>query len=131
MFRGLDVLTVRWATVDLPLNPQLIFFRKERETTKLFDEDELIRSLAAAEDVNGDVPERHVVYAAAGTAPAAAELDPQKVRPIQIRDFLRMYVPRRLLALCEGRIAALMTVMGQIGLISQGRAKAHQLLFDE
>ena len=46
------------------------------------------------------------------------------VRPIQMGEFLRKYVSRRLLALSEGEIAALTTAMRQLGVASQGGAEA-------
>ena len=51
-----------------------------------------------------------------------------------MRGLLRKYVPRRLLALSEGEIAALTTAMRQLGVGSQRGAGAlsifHQLIFD-
>ena len=52
------------------------------------------------------------------------EADPKKVRPIQLGEFLRNYVSRRLLALSEGEIAALTTSMRQIGVGTQWAAEA-------
>ena len=70
MFRVLDVLTVKWATGDLPeecrfqLNTQLLFFKKEKEpTAKLFDDDGWIRSLTEVEAVNAHIPEGRVTCA--------------------------------------------------------------------
>ena len=61
--------------------------------------------------------------------------DTQKDRPIQVGEFLRKYVSRRLLALSEGEIAALTTSMRQIGVGSPRGAEAlaifHQLLLDQ
>ena len=64
MFRVLDVVTVKWATGDLPeecrflLDTQLIFLKKKKEpTTKMFDDDEWIRSLTEAETITVDIPE--------------------------------------------------------------------------
>ena len=55
LFRGLDILTIEWAIGDLPedcrflLNRELMFLKKEKDpTTKLFDDDEWIRSLTEA-----------------------------------------------------------------------------------
>ena len=64
MFGVLQVLTVKWATGDLPeecqffLNTQLMFFCKnEKEpTTLLFDDDELIWSLTEAETITAVIP---------------------------------------------------------------------------
>ena len=62
-------------------------------------------------------------------------VDPKKVRPIQVREFLRKYVSRGLLALSEGEIAALTTGMRLLGVGSQGGAEAlaifRQLIYDE
>ena len=62
-------------------------------------------------------------------------VDPKKVRSIQMGEFLRKCVSRRLLALSEGEFAALATAMLQLGVGSQGSAAAlgifHQLLYDE
>ena len=58
------------------LNAQLMFSRKEREpTTRQYDDDEWIRSLAVAEYVIADVPETLEVHSTEGTAPAAAVKD--------------------------------------------------------
>ena len=135
MFRGLDILTIKWATGDLPeecrflLNAQLVFLKKEKEpTSKHFDDDEWIRSLAEAQEVTTGIPEDRVTY-------EQQEVTSQKVPPIQTEEFLRKYVSRRLLALSEGDIAALTTSMRQIGVGHPGGAEAlaifHQLLFDE
>ena len=63
------------------------------------------------------------------------EVDTQKGRPIQMGEFLRKYVSRRLLALGEGEIAALATAMRQLGVGSQGGAQAlaifHELFHDD
>ena len=64
---GLDILTIKWATGDLPeecrflLNAQLMFLKKEKDpTSKQFDDDEWIRSLTEAQEVSTDVPEDSV-----------------------------------------------------------------------
>ena len=135
LFRGLDILTIKWATGDLPeecrflLNTQLTFLKMEKDSTSnQFDDDQWIRSLAEAQEATTDVPEDSVTY-------NQQHVDPKKVRPIQMREFLRKYVSRRLLALSEGEIAALTTSMRQIGVGTPGGAEAlaifHQLLHDE
>ena len=67
VLRGLDILTIKWATGDLPeecrflLNTQLMFLKKENDpTTKQFDDDEWIRSLTEAPEVTTDIPEDSV-----------------------------------------------------------------------
>ena len=84
LFPGLDILTIKWATGDLPeecrfqLNAQLMFLKKEKDpTSKQFDDDEWIRSLTEAQEVTTDVPEDSVTY-------DQQEVDPKKVRPIQM-----------------------------------------------
>ena len=63
------------------------------------------------------------------------DVDPKKVRPIQMGEFLQKHVSQRLLALSEGEIAAFTTSMWQIGVGTPGGAEAlaifHQLLYDE
>ena len=65
MFRGLDILTIKWATGDLAkecrflLNTQLMFLKNKKDpTAKQFDE---IRSLEEAQEVTTDIPEDSVV----------------------------------------------------------------------
>ena len=80
------------------LNTQLIFLKQEKDPTlKQFDDDEWIRSLTEAQEATTDVPEDSVTY-------DQQDVDPKKVRPIQMGEFLRKYVSRRLLALSEGEI---------------------------
>ena len=68
MFRGLDILTTKWATGDLLekcrslLNTQLMFLKKEKDPTSTqFDDDEWIRSVAEAQEATTDVPEDSVI----------------------------------------------------------------------
>ena len=135
LFRGLDILTIKWATGDLAeecrflLNTQVMFLKKEKDpTSKQCDDDEWIRSLTEAQEVTTDIPEDSVMY-------DQQDVDPDKVRPIQMGEFLRKYVSRRLLALSEGEFAALTTSMRQIGVGTPGGAEAlanfHQLIYDE
>ena len=88
----------------------------------------MIRSWTEAQEITADIPEDSVMY-------DQQEVDPKKLRPIQMMEFLRKYVSRRLLALSKGEIATLTTAMRQLGVDSQGDAKAlailHQLLHDE
>ena len=81
-----------------------------------------------AQEVTTDIPEDSFTN-------DQQDVDPKKVRPIQMGEFLRKYVSRRLLALSEGEIAALTTSMRQIGVGTPGGAEAlaifHQLLYDE
>ena len=81
-----------------------------------FYDDEWIRSLTEVQEISADIPEDSVMY-------DRHEVDPKKVRPIQMGEFLPKY------------IAALTTSMRQIGVGTQGGAEAlanfHQLLYDE
>ena len=86
-----------------------MFLNKEKDpTSKQFDDDEWIRSLTEAQEVTADVPEECDLY-------DQQAVNPKKVRPTQMGEFQRKYVSRRLLALSEGEIAALMTAMWQFG----------------
>ena len=99
-----------------------MFSKKDREpATKLFDDDEWIGSLTEAETITADIAEGQVTYA----IPNGTVRD-QSVRPVQMGEFLRKYVSRRLLALSEGEIAALMTAMRRVGVGSQGGAEDKQ-----
>ena len=98
LVRCLDILTIKWVTADLSeecrilLNTQLMSLKKEKDpTAKQFDDDEWIRSLQEAQEVTTDVPEDSVTC-------DQQDVDPKKVRPIQMGEFLRKYVSRRLLA---------------------------------
>ena len=102
-----------------------MFLKKEKDqTTKQFDDDEWIRSLTDAQEVMTDVPEDSVMY-------DQQDVDPKKVRSIQMGEFKWKNVSRQLLALGEGEIAALTTSMRQIGVGTPGGAGAlaicHQL----
>ena len=103
LFRGLDIPTIKWAIDDLPeecrfiLNMQLMFFEEKDPTTKLLDDDEWVRFLTETQEITADVPEESV------TCDQQA-VDLQKVQPIQMGEFLRKCVSRRLLALSEGEL---------------------------
>ena len=120
MFWGLDILTIMWVTRDLPeecrylLNTQL-FLKKKDPTSKQFDFDEWIRSLADAQEVTTDDPEDSVIH-------DQQVVDPKKVRSIQTGEFLWKYVSRRLLLLTEGEIVGLTTSVRQIGVGTPGGA---------
>ena len=76
------------------------------------DDDEWTRSLTEAQEITTDVPEDSVVH-------DQQEVDPERVQPIQMGQFLRKYVSRRLLAPSEGEIAALTTSLRHIGVGTQ------------
>ena len=55
-----------------------MFMKKENDpTSKQFDDNEWIRSLAEAQEVTSDIPEDSVAY-------DQQDVDPKKVRPIQM-----------------------------------------------
>ena len=62
LFRGLDILTIKFATGDLPEECRfLMFLNKEKDpTVKQFDDGEWIRSLTEAQEVATDFPEDSV-----------------------------------------------------------------------
>ena len=82
-FWCLDIPTIKWATGDLLeecrslLNTQLMFLKKEKDpTTKQFENDEWIRSLAEAQEVTTDIPEDSVTY-------DQQDVDPRKFGPFR------------------------------------------------
>ena len=73
---------------------------KEKEpVSKQFDDEEWMRSLTAANEVTTDVPQESVAY-------DQQDVDPRKVRPTQMGEFLWKYFLRRLLAFTKGDSAA-------------------------
>ena len=74
LFRGLDILTIKWATGDLPeecrflLNTQRMFLKKEKDpTSKQFDDDQWIHSLTEAQEITSRRPRRQrLVWSARG-----------------------------------------------------------------
>ena len=91
LFWGLDFLTFKWATGNLPeecrflLNTQLMFLKKEEDPTlKQFDDDEWIRSLT----------ESPLTSQKTASCMISKRCRPEKFRPIQMREFLRKYLPR-------------------------------------
>ena len=51
-------------------------------TAKLFDDEEWIRSLTETQEITADIPEEPITH-------DQGEVDPIKVRPIQMGEFLR------------------------------------------
>ena len=151
LVRALDELTVRWATNNLPascrwlLNTQLLFLRKSREpTAKQFDDEEWLRAVQdddwqqdiAEDDVDsyGDEVEADAAVPMEGVQAAGERRSSVAVRPIQIGEFLRRWVSRRLLALSRGDINSVTHAMRQLGVGMPGGAEAlatfHQLLHE-
>ena len=98
VFGVLQVLTVKWATGDLPeecqffLDTQLVFFCKnEKEpATLLFDDDKLIRSLTEAETITA----------------VSQKCDPSRWKRTRSQNMSRQFF-----ALSAGEIAAIWTTM--------------------
>ena len=100
----------------MPIPPQHAahaFEKGKGPTTKLFNDDEWIRSLTEAKENTAEVPEEGVAY-------DQQAVDGEKVWPVQMGEFLRKYVSRRLFALSEVEIAAHTTAMRQLGVGSPG-----------
>ena len=64
----------------------------------MFDDDQWIRSLTDAEAITADILERQVTYVAQGDTSQNQGVEP----PVQMGDFVRRCVSRRLLALNKG-----------------------------
>ena len=154
LVRCLDDLTVAWATNTLPpvcrwmLNTQALFLVKEKEPScKYFNDEEWLQAVPEA-DVAEVGPEMEVdtgseqvpaadeggLTDAAGAAPQAVDVERPAARPIQMGEFLRKWVGRRLLLLHGGDISRVMTAMRQLGVGAPGGAEAlgvfQQLVFD-
>jgi hypothetical protein len=125
------------------LNTQVLFLRKDAEPIcKLFSDDDWTPfCIAPTVDEQSsplvDVPEA-VVISNDVDMPSqadAAEKSPPKVRPIQMGEFLRKYVSRRLLALSATDITRIMVSTRQLGVGTSGGAEAlaifHQLVYGE
>ena len=88
----------------------------------------------ASAGVTADIPENSVTH-----VPPAVEgcnsFDPKRVRPLQVGENVRKYISRRLAALSEHEIGALVTALRKGGVGTQGRAEAlaifHQRICDE
>lgn len=116
-------------------NTQSMFLRKDKEPhCKHFDDEKWIQH-TPGDSATGigpmdDVPEEAVT----GDAPESWSAS-TKVRPIQMGEFLRQYVSRRLLALNDNGIGRLMIAIRQLGNGGSGGAETlalfHELLFDE
>ena len=115
-----------------------MFLRKTREPQcKQFDDAEWLEALGDAEGEDAehlDVPESAVSDVATQAAASVASGGPAQVRPIQMGEFMRKYISRRLLAVNEGEVSRIMSAMRQLGNGMQGGAEAlpifHQLLYD-
>lgn len=159
LVRVLDELTVRWAINTLPsscrwlLNTQVLFLTKAKEPAcKHFDDEEWLDSMCtgspedsdADDEANADVAAEDVVgvgqevdsgdnIANAGGATEQAQVSPG-VRPIQIGEFLRRWVSKRLLQLNKCDISKVMVSMRQLGVGTSGGAEAlatfHQLIYE-
>ena len=146
--RALDDFTVRWAIGALPstcrwlLNTLALLLRKHREpTSKEFDDEEWIQWLeqaVAESDVEEIVEEIEAddgdISMASAAAPDTEQPETPKVRPIQVGEWLRRWVSRRLLTLNKRDIGKVMVAMRQLGVGMSGGAESlaifHQLLYE-
>ena len=125
LFWELDILTIKWATGDLPeecrflLGAQLIFLKKEKDPiSKQFDDDdEWIRSVTEAQEVTTDVPEDSVTY-------EHQEHDPQKFGPFKWRRSCGSMSRGDFWHLVREKLQPLTTSMLQIGVGTPGGAEA-------
>ena len=115
LLRGLDVL--QWAIGDPTDDCRFLLNTQEGPNCYFFCDDEWLRSSTEAQEISIDIPEEAVTH-------DQQAVDPKKIRPIQVGEFLRKYVSRRLLTLSEGEIASLVTAMRQLGVGSEGGAEA-------
>jgi hypothetical protein len=147
LFRAIETLTIRWAIGDLPetckwlLNTQVMFLRKDREPQcKHFDDLEWLAPEPAEQEDDGATSELDDVLESAVTDAAPAEPadgvtddSPVKVRPIQMGEFMRKYVSKRLLSINSSDLAKTLLEMRQLGAGAAGGAEAlaifHQLVF--
>ena len=87
LFRIQDILTVNWAAGYVPeecrflLNTQRMFLIERDPASKIFDDDEWMRSLAEAQTIIQDIPEERITH---------DQSDPKKVGPVQM-EFLRQW----------------------------------------
>ena len=81
-----------------------------------------------SQEITAEIPKERITH-------DQSDVDPEKVRPMQMAGFLRKQVSGRLSALSEGEIAALTDAMRELGVGFQGGAEAvaifHQALMNE
>ena len=107
-----------------PQHPAHVPEKGKDPTSKQFDGDEWIRSLTEAQEITADVPGDCVMY-------DQQPVDPKKVRPTQMGEFMRKCVSRHF---CAQRRRNCSSHDGNaVG--SQGGAEAlaifHQLIYDQ
>ena len=79
----LDVLTVKWATGDLPeecrflVDTQLLFQKEKEPSTKMFDD------LTEAEAITADIPKVQVTQASQGETSGYEDVDPRRCDPFR------------------------------------------------
>ena len=135
MFRGLDILTIKWATGDLReecrflLNTQRMFLKKEKDR---------FRSSSMTTSGSARWRKRKKTQPTSqrtASCMVSKTLTPRKFVPFRRESSCGKYVSRRLLARSEGEIAGLTTSIRQIGVGTPFGAEAlaifHQLLYDE
>ena len=119
---------MKCTTGDLPeewqfrVNTQIVVLKKEKDpTTKMFDDDEWLRSLTEAQEIS-----QRIVSRTTRVKPTL-----KKVHPIQMAEFLRQCVSRRLLETsklsqqqCDNSVLAPREGLKHFSIF-------HQLIFDE
>ena len=122
MFRVLDVLTVG-PRENSPADCRVLL-NTQNPQPRSSPMTKWIRSPTEAEAITTAIPEGQVTHVAQGDISNNQDVDPKRVRPIQMGEFVRKYVSRRLSAHSEGEIAALMTPMRQeeVGLARRSRS---------
>ena len=120
------------------LNTQAMFLQKAREPVcKQFDDEEWLAVVSGDSDAHGDDVhmDADVLEAAvADEAPSNLQVESNKVRPIQMGEFMRKYVSRRLRSVNHQDEKKIMQAMRQIGVGTSGGAEAlaifHQVLYE-
>eukprot|EP00971_Amphidinium_carterae_P263010 5218179-Amphidinium_carterae.1 len=136
--RALDKLTALWATGNLPptcawmLDTQLLWLQKGSDLANRWnDDDAWLQVLDKAETWQLDVPDAVARPAPSGPPGLPA---PKKVRPIQMGEFMRKFVAKRLHVLGRPDLDKLMLHTRQLGVGMSGGAEAlallHQCVFD-
>ena len=141
LFCALDKLTIQWSRGGLPdtcrwlLNTQALFLIKQCEPEcKQFDDIEWLRESESNNEISDD---SNILEEAVSDSIPPVGMDtesPIKVRPIQMGEFVRKSVSRRLLAINSSDAARTLTAMRQLGVGVAGGAEAlaifHQLLYE-
>jgi len=137
--RVLDELTVLLAVGQLPptcrwiLNTQLLFLSKAKDPhDKLFDQESWLEEHQhIVAGLNQDIPEALVTDDGRATPDPNPAATPKAPRPIQMGEWLRKWMGRRLLRLGAGDTARVMLAARQLGVGMPGGAEALALFHQE